>query len=184
MPWVESCRLCGTVWGCFLSLYSRRTSRAGSRQASGRVDEWRISQRRWRREMFTWHNDPVFVSCKKWSDVRVSGRKGRCRNSPGHLGEGKGFCPRTPTYLSQESLKPCRSVRSVNTLMFASSHIISQAPGQFNAHIFLKTFEESASRELKVAPTLSELAGRNALNAPNMTPAGTSVRLQVQKFQD
>lgn len=70
-------------------------------------------------------------------------------------------------------IQTCRSVRSVNTLMLASSHIISQTPGELNAHIFLKpAFEESSSQELKVAPTLSEHAKRNALNACNMTPAG------------
>lgn len=112
------------------------------------------------------------------------GRKGRCRNSPGQLGEGKGFCPRTPTYPSQKSVGPCRSVRSVNTLIFASSHMISKAPGQFNAHIFFKTSEESSRQELKVAPRLSELAGRNALNGTNMTPAGARVSVQMQKFVD
>lgn len=60
--------------------------------------------------------------------------------------------------------------------MFASSHMISQTPGQFDAHIFLKTtFEESPSQKLKVALTLSEHAKRSALMACKMTPAGAPV---------
>lgn len=130
-----------------------------------------------RREMFTWHNDPAFfMQKKKRRDVSMSDREGRCRNSPGHLGEGKGFCPWTPAYLSQESFNPLRSERSVNISMFASSHIISQIPGQFNAHIYLKTtFEESPSQKLKVALTLSEHAKRSALLVCKMTPAGARV---------
>lgn len=62
-----------------------------------------------------------------------------------HISVGGKVSDYEPSYLYWQLLKSSRSVSFVNTLMFASTHLISH-PAGFNAHIFFViTFEESSN---------------------------------------